>query len=720
MISHFIFLITLFLIGYITTRILFKKIKFIELLGYLIFFSISIVPWVSINFNLIFDSVSNLIQMMSIAIIILAILIYYVTKNNININLPNMSKFEFIFLFVIFIISIFSYFYYNNSVYYLSLASYVERGETNCFYMLTFALQPELKDMVNTDTRYDILSTPGNSMFTSFIHPVFEFNSFRVMYIIFQILIFLFTYLLIDYLLKKKWISLTTALFSIFNPFNLFIEVLDRNFMALVVSIILIYTLFKHKKKYMVHGFIFGILASLGLRFLPIIFILPVLYTYFNYKTKIDGYVIFIITSLLMFMYNLPHLKYHGFNSIGEKLSYLELANLAFTEFSRTPFVPFPNLIFFIELIFYYLGYIVVALLIFGVLKLLKKNIKHFYIFITILLLSLFTLSIQRDILESAKIRIFIMSFSSIFVFFAYGLSKFFMMIKKDFKKTLVIFSFIIFILFLFVQIFSTAEFNEDESFYEKKLLYQEEGKQYYTFSRAKLSDATLLPGYNKLGHKLNLGRKINEQDAVIFNLNKRFENSGYLDNEFIQEPVGKFDNEFTTIKINFEKLIMDIDNSVSIINNDNDLFIDFSKKDELLDVYYNEFDVSWQSKSLPLVIFPNFADTKFLNEIYLDLNSFISYGQDDFGFEQINSVNYLFYSDALDYAKQTSMIALPKIYDNKEIILKIPRNHKIIIRNWFVNGANSQPFKIDSWVISIQNENPMIEFWYNEPESYI
>ena len=103
-----------------------------------------------------------------------------------------------------------------------------------------------------------------------------------------------------------------------------------------------------------------------------------------------------------------------------------------------------------------------------------------------------------------------------------------------------------------------------------------------------------------------------------------------------------------------------------------------------------------------------------------IDLNSFISYGEDELGFLRINAINYIFYPNSHNTAKGSGIFALPNFNKNNQINIKIPIDSKIIIRNWFINGANGQPFKIDSWKIWIENNEPKIKFQYNEPESYI
>lgn len=314
------------------------------------------------------------------------------------------------------------------------------------------------------------------------------------------------------------------------------------------------------------------------------------------------------------------------------------------------------------------------------------------------------------------------MSFVSVFLFLGYGLDYIVKMWNKNKLSIAIRFGFILLFIFMMVTMFSTAFFEIDQRFYDRKFLYQSESQSYYEFIRKQSSYVQMIPGYNNLGNKLDLVRKSKEQEAVLYNVYNRPMISEYLFSQGVSKPIlpVRSNIEFVNVKINFEDIVMNQDKAVFISNEDSDVFIDFSEEDNLFDVYYNEFDVSWQSKMLPLVVFPKFSDTLFLDEIYLDLNSFISYGEDELGFDRINSINYMFYPQAKKFAYETGMLGFPTTTTTNEIILRVPTTTTIIIRNWFINGANSQPFRIDSWVIDSDELNSNVEFQLNEPENYI
>lgn len=730
----FFTLLALALVGYLTTKTFFSKSSFIETFGYTLFFSILIVPLITtiLNFVLGIRYRLDYTLFISILLIIVYIIRFKMTKTSLAYFLPKKIKSEdIIVLFILLIIIIFSYLYYNNSIYYLSLVAYTEKGESNCFYMLTFALQQELNRFLATDTVYNILSTPSNSIFTASFHTSLGADNFKIMYIVFQALMFLFMFLLVNLFVEKYTISIITALFSIFNPYLLSIEMLDRNFLALVVLVILFYTLFNYKDKIFLHGLLFGVVSGLGIRFMPLMFIIPILIYYFSHHKKFKDYTLFLSLFLIVFCFNIPHLRYYGLNSLGETKDWISLGIIAFTEWLRTPFMPYPNIFYYLINIMRHFGYIVSSIMILGTYFLYKKSKIKLLISSSIFILPFLTLSIQRGILESEKNRIMIISFLGLYTFFAYGIFYLYENIvnkKKLFFKTLLSLIIITFLLFSFVNLITRFNFAQDNSVYNNKLLYQRETQEYYSFLKGRFSEVGILPGYDLLGNKLNILKKRNEEESIVYNIL----NKGYLqdykpkDINSIEEEVKERENDFfnatdyVTLRIDFERLLKEPNDAVSISNENKDLFINFQNKKDLLDIYYKELNVSWQQEILPLTIFPMTPEVYMMNKIYLDLNSFISYGTDEMGFEKVNSINYYFYKNAYDYATKTGILALPSKDNNPEILIRIPINSKVVIRNWFINGANAQPFKIDGWIITLKEGIPSIKFYYNEPESYI
>jgi len=697
-----ILLLLFFLVGYLTTLYIFKKPTFEELLGYSLIFALTIVPWFLINLSLVFKVNPSFLLMFIIGVLILGILLFKVKLY--------FAKPTFI-LVIIVLLSVFFFFYHNDSELYLSLASYLDSGQTNCFYMLNFALQPELSNYCATPDIYNILSTPGNTLFTFAWFPILKFLAFKFIYILTNTLIFIFTYLVLKRFTNES-VAIITALFAVLNPFILSIEVLDRNVLAFMMSIVLIYTLLNNKDNVLLHGFLFGITAGLGLRFLPLVFILPLFIQYFSSKAPFSNYIKFIAIAVIVFAFNIPHIKYHGFNSQGETSNYFELGTKA-TQMLRTPFVPYPNFIYFPLMIISYLGIATMALIGLGAIENYRKEWKLFLMMILMISLPYFTLAIQRDIIESPKLRIAMTGFLPLVFWFGYGLESLLKEVKKITLKHMIMMIFLLFCIYIALSAIAMIDFVQDDSFYSRKLSYQKETTQYYQFLRDNIK-YTFLPDYYMLGNKLNLLRKPEEIKAVITNLNNRPSFKSFLGKEPYKSEI--LHKEYVEISIDLNQLVIGMPKSAYYSNSGNYL-IDFSKED-LLSAYYFDTYVSWQKEKLPGIIFTDLAESRYLDEIYIDLNSFISYGPDGDGFQKVNSVNFMHYPQALQYAFDTG-IPIYEISNGQIIVLNVPKDSRLIVRNWFVNGANAQIFKLDSWVINLYEE-PVVSFQYNEPESYI
>jgi hypothetical protein len=65
-------------------------------------------------------------------------------------------------------------------------------------------------------------------------------------------------------------------------------------------------------------------------------------------------------------------------------------------------------------------------------------------------------------------------------------------------------------------------------------------------------------------------------------------------------------------------------------------------------------------------------------------------------------------------------MPAFPLVAENGKILLRIPKNMRIVVRNWYVNGTSGTPYRVDGWTIREHNGKLQAEFLFNEPESYL
>jgi hypothetical protein len=148
---------------------------------------------------------------------------------------------------------------------------------------------------------------------------------------------------------------------------------------------------------------------------------------------------------------------------------------------------------------------------------------------------------------------------------------------------------------------------------------------------------------------------------------------------------------------------------------------LDLSASEQLSDCFYTEVDASWQDNKLPVSVFVNNESFNATGELNIDFNAFASLGKDDLGMDVVNSINYLQNPALKEYGLKTGLKAFPLFEENKSLTFKVPKNTKVIIRNWFINAQNGVPFKVDSWIItrSISGSHK-VKFYYNEPENYL
>lgn len=711
----------------------------LERAGVIIFFSMSVVPFVNINFALLANNqVSNKSTLLiSIVLSIFFIILLWLTKSRKlsgeaeGFKLP---KNELLILMSVGFIALFFTYYYSNNEFLLSLGSYLFKGDAKCFYMQTFetvkGLAPYLNDKHPAGNPYGIISTPGNIMFSATFVSIFELYGYKILYVLFNCLLFIFVYLLVRKLLASRIIALVTALFALLNPYALSVEVLDRNVMALSISAILFYLILQHKNKIFLHGLVLGVLAGTGLRFLPLLFAIPIIILYHKERLSLKNCLIFVSAFIITFTFNLPHLYYHGFQSLGETGSHLSLIMKAFTQWQRTPFLPFPNLLSYLFNILNYFGYLFCGLMIAGIFNLWRKDKKLFWAFSSLFFCTLFILTYQRNWIEQDKYRILIGSFLSLYIYFAYGLEVIYSK-RYSLKKC-----FIIFICLsapvILTRLVSRIDFKQDEGFYKRRFLYQKESIKYYELTRDFLSKVKMFPNYGRLFDKLDLKNK-RAEERIIFK--KIFAEGGLLGSgkfKVIYREWGKhyslndkrrsknLSQNYMYIKVDFEKLTSRAENAVKKVGHSDICAIDLESKDNLFDVYYAGLNVSWQDEMLPVCVVLNKEEIEYLGELYIDLNAFVGLNKDESGFDVVYPVNIEAARGLGKAGFGEGMSSFPLFTEKNAMIFKIPEDLKIIIRNWFIN-EKGVPYKVDSWCIKPdKNGNYKAEFYYNEPESYL
>jgi len=175
------------------------------------------------------------------------------------------------------------------------------------------------------------------------------------------------------------------------------------------------------------------------------------------------------------------------------------------------------------------------------------------------------------------------MSFLPIFIWFSFGLislTQAFRFIR--FRKNIIYFSIIFFILFGFINVVKQINFSEENEFYNRKFLYQKETNSYYNFQKQQLSKIKLFPYFKRLGNKIKFPRKKLEEKAVIYNLIQRKSLSNFYQEKNydfnIQKPI-ETNDEYVKVSINFDNLVTNLSNAIKF-SRENNLFIDFENKD--------------------------------------------------------------------------------------------------------------------------------------------
>ncbi len=717
----------LIVVGYLVATRVINETTLLERVAYTLLFAITVIPFIAMNAS-IAGSIYPTKTMLAIAsFIIVAALARHAYKHFRAFTRPQFSKMDAVALGLCVASAVAAWFYYTNAEFLLSLASYIQKGEAKCFYMQTFSLVKTLNPEAaspNILKMYSTIATPGNAMFTAPLMPIFGTQTYHVLYCTFIADAFLFIFLLLHRWAKSDAAALVGAFFAVVNPYVLSVEVLDRNLMSFALAAALIYTVEREPEKGWLHGFLWGICAGVGLRFLHITLIAPVALMYFFGKAPRRRYASLLIAFALTFAFSLPHMRYHGFNSLGEQTPFFELLLGAFAQGTRTPLLPFPNAVGYILHILNYIGLIAAAVAILGAVDLIRRDKKRFAILILISLPIYLVLAAQRDWIEADKFRIFLMAFLPVILFFGLGLASVFDKSKLRFTAVAFPIAFVLCVGSSFL--LKEIEGKPDLSMYKRKPAYQSESDAYLDLYRSHLASIGLLPNYKRLFLKLDLRKKRLTERAIADSFFG--ENGAMSQHPFAMDWLGEieqpteeiFSDDFVAISIDFEKLVADPDAAVRLDPTPKELFADLSSPKNLLDIYHKEMNVSWQPEKLPVTLLTGKSEYRTQKILELEVNAFKNFGADEYGFAKVNMINSWVQPDQRGRAFQTGMTALPQTDDSSVISLKIPRDVRILVRNWIINSANGTPWRVDSWDVRIKDGQPKTEFHIMEPESYL
>lgn len=620
--------------------------------------------------------------------------------------------------------------HYNDAEFIFALASYLQRGEAECFHMQTFRLVGALNHGgLRTSLReaYDIISTPGNVVFTSAFFPLLGRHTFHAMYVVFQVLAFTFSYLLALAWTEKPLAALIAATFVALSPYLLWIEVLDRNVIAFALGAALLHAAWMRDTRVGFVGFLFGLCAGTGLRFLWLVGVLPILLIFFIRKRSWKAVAGFVVVASATFTFNLPHFAWHGLHALGETTPTWKLAWDAMTHPSRTPLVPLPNAAWYGMQLLRFPGIAALALAIAGCVDLKRRCTARFTIPLLIFLPIFSVLSAQRDWIEADKLRILVSAFPALVVWIAAGIAS--VMERDDLRRAWgLVFGGAIAVA---VAGFLIGRWNVavDDSSRGRKPVYQSDTAAYSDFYRGEFSRFRLWPRYAPLFDKLRWDRKRTEGVIVAQSLLGRGASPRVADHPWVREafadvlaePVGRksFSGRFRSLTIDLERLVTDPANAVRDAEDGAEFFVDLIDEESVLDIYHKAVAVSWQPEPLTVTVLPGKPELHALGELPIELDAFVSYGTDEVGFERVNLI-HLGAQNRRQAAFDTALTALPQTDDRPVISLRIPTEVRVILRYWVVDSAKGTPHRIDSWVVEAGDGPPNIRFFPLEPESYL
>jgi hypothetical protein len=614
----------------------------------------------------------------------------------------------------------------------ISLSSWLGSGEAECFYMQTFELVEELQVRAERSPIRDawaIISAPGNTVFTASFMPILDGITFRVLDVVFRSLLYLFTFLLIRRWTGQGAVALVAATVCVLNPFVLSVEVLDRNLIAAALSAALLFHLRTGRDQLFVQGWLLGMLATSGLRLLPLCFLISVVAVQRSEFWRPARWSRLVAGVALPFAVGVPHFFEHGLHSLGESEGMARLAWLAVRDFGRTPFVPYPNGPFYLLQLLDLFGVLFFAFVLVGGIGVLQRHRAWAVALLGPLGVMSLVLATQRDWLQQDKVRIALEALVPLVVLAGLGMAE---IIRPSIRLWRRFGSLALSILLVFAvgRLASGVQGTPDLSTYLRHSIYQSETPQRLEPARKVLRDFGLLPDYQRLENKLDIPRKRREETLlrqVLFS-GEGPENSfpagtRWWGRDAMEgDPQGAQSGEWVNLEIDLALLITSPEEAVHLMPDSAEFFpwVDLSRPEELLDVYFRATRVPWQPEELTAVVLPQHPQGSILGEVYVELNAFSGRGPDELGFLQVLPVHLRKRSTDDPEVASNSMTALPLESSGSLIRLRVPRETRVLVRDWLIDGVGGTPYRIDSWEIRVVEKEPKVRFLFGEPESYL
>ncbi len=712
------------LVGWLLASVLAPRSAFLERTAYALLFTLCAVPLVAYQVALAWPMFMSRGLLAGVSGVLLLGLAWPAWRQRQALIPPRPDAATLVLLVVALLLGSFSWLHHNHNELWLSLGSYLQTDKAKCFYMQTLSFVPELnvgRDPEMVRRAYGIISTPGNSLFTSAWMAVLGPRAFQFLHAGFHVLLFLFGCLLLRRWTASVLIAALVSAFAVLCPYSLWIEVLDRNVYVFALTPALLYTLEVHRERALLHGLLLGLVGGLGLRFLPLLFIVSAALLYLHWRQPWKRWVLLAVGVVLAFAFELPHLQHHGFESMGETQAVPGLF-----EFLRTPYMPHHNAVYYLLLTISWLGWVLTSLVVYGAGRTAREHPWRFGALLVMVLGPLVVLAGQRDWIEYDKTRIFIMSLWPLLCFLAVGLRG--LVAKEGWGKRGMALAVSLVLVLAADFGLRGIDLPADESSLERKPVYQRESPEYIDFLRSEFAASGPLPQYGRMLDKLQWSRKHAEAQQVAHALvggatspwiDRWLEPSDLEAPEALGPPQGE--EAWLDLAIDLERLVADPEAAVTSGASEGRVLVDYSDPKRIFDIHHKQVEVSWQDQPLPVTVLAQRPDIQVLRTLTLDLNAFVTLEEDELGFQKVNLVAHLVFPERKAQGIATAMTALPWMDDEPVVRLRIPADMRVVVRNWLVNPSEGVPHRIDGWEIRPDGDGGVsTRFFFGEPESYL
>ncbi len=596
--------------------------------------------------------------------------------------------------------------HHHHADFLIGVASYLGTGETECFYMQTFSLFEPLnpgRENPAMDVLFGIASSPGNTAFTTPLLSILGPGTFRFVHAAFAALLALFTWSILRRWGLRPAVAGAWTLAAVFNPGVLFIEVLDRNFIALVLSLALFHALCFLPRRHLLHGLLFGLCAGAGLRFLGLLYVVPMLLLKAPWRPTQKSWLILVGGFFAAFAFNLPHLPHHGLHSLGETSSVVDLAVEAARWGRRTPFLPLNVGPYYVVQAVGSLGLMWIALVFAGAAKGLEERPRQVVAALLFLVLPLLVLSTQRDWLQVDKTRIGVAGYLPLLLLPALAMQARLRVLLISLGLALVV-----------GVTAARLAGPVDPTAYARHPVFQRETPAWAEHARAHFAKLSVLPDFGRLFLKSEHARKRVEEQVVADRLFPRTDTPVHrwlFGDRRLELPEARLGGDFVDLCIDLDKLVTDPDGALC---EGGAPLVDLSDPEGRLDVHFKQARVSWQDELVGVAVLPG-SEIEALGELYIELNALTSFGQDDLGFEQVDVVSHAV-PVRPSAAPPSALTALPWPEQGPTVVVRVPADLRVLVRWWLVDGVTGQPHRVESWSL----EGGRAVFHPLEPESYL